>query len=194
MFTPFKPSPTVKRKLLCWELSIPAGNLGSARLIKLLTCCKVRPVAASLIGSILTLISSCGAPYTRTSSVPLTFRSLSVSSWAKRAVSVIGVFSKWSARTDSNKVNAVAPRFSSKTGAIAPSGNDSAAAPMASRISLNNCSLLELFIQSCVSMRIMEIPARDVDFTSFISNISLSLSSSTSLTKASTRSADAPGY
>ena len=138
----------MKRTLLCSVFSMPAGNLGSARLIVLLTCCSVSPVAASLIGSILTLISSCGAPYTRTSSVPLTLRRRSVSSWANRAVSVIGVFSKWSARTESNKVKAVAPRFSSNIGAIAPCGKDSAAAPIASRISLNSCSLLLLLIQS----------------------------------------------
>ena len=192
--TPVSPSPTLKRKLLCCVFNMPAGSLGSALRIIVLTCCSVKPVAANLMGSTLTLTSSLGSPYTLTNSVPLTFLKRSVSSSARRDITVIGVVSGYSARRESSSVKAVAPRFSSKTGSKAPSGKSADAAPIASRISLNSSSLVLLSTQSWVSINMTEIPARDVDLTSLISNISRSLSSKTSLTSASTRSADAPGY
>ena len=116
-----------------------------------------------------------------------------MSSSAKRPVRVSDVVSGCDAFNANNNVNAVAPRFSSNIGEPAPSGKPADASPIASRISLNNCSLLLLSIQSWVSILMTEIPALEVDLTSFISKISRSLSSITSLTSASTRSAEAPG-
>ena len=134
----------------------------------------------------------------RTISVPGTLRKRSDSSSDKRVAMLrslkpCAVCTSATGDKATLRVKDVAPRCVSKLGSPAPCGNFFAASDKRSRISEKICSLVLLSTQSCSSILTTDMPAREVDFNSLISSSCRNSSSITSLTKASTRSAEAPG-
>jgi len=148
------------------------------------------PRAAARPGSRSTRTSSSGAPWISTSLVPATERSRSATPSLNRPRMARSTGMSASQVRPTMRVNAASSN-STRSGAPEVSGSSPLVLSRSSRMRAQTSSTR--YSSSFSSIAMVERPAREVDLISLISSNSARVSSMISVTRASTRSASAPG-